>query len=258
MDSAIQSSEKRRDSVKYFLLLPVAMVAIALHGQTSASNAAAGIRVNAELTKRIDAKKVKVGETVEARTTSAVNLPDGTQLPKGTKLTGKVTDVKARSNNDKTSHIAFNLDQALMKDGHEIPLRVMVMSATAPFDAAPDIAGYDSGSRGPATQSNAGVPPTPTSTPGQYVQQSTISNGMQSLPGDTPGMVAHGRNQQVMVGNLPRVILTSQSIAKKNKRLLTAAAKPQSESVAHEANNCSLLCKVLHLWRLQNKSTHSF
>jgi hypothetical protein len=210
MDSAIQSSEKRGDSVKYFLLLPVAMVAIALHGQTSASNAAAGIRVNAELTKRIDAKKVKVGEAVEARTTSAVNLPGGTQLPKGTKLTGKVTDVKARSNNDKTSHIAFNLDQALMKDGHEIPLRVMVMSATAPFDAPPDIAGMTSGSRGPATQSNvAGVPPTPTSTPGQYVQQSTISNGMQSLPGDTPGMVAHGPNQQVMVGNLPGVILTS-------------------------------------------------
>src|ERR1700760_2363269 len=136
MDSAIQSSEKRGDSVKYFLLLPVAMVAIALHGQTSASNAAAGIRVNAE------------------------------------------------------------------------------------FDAPPDIAGMTSCSRGPATQSNAaGVPPTPTSTPGQYVQQSTISNGMQSLPGDTPGMVAHGRNQQVMDGNLPRVILTSQSIAKKDRRL---------------------------------------
>jgi hypothetical protein len=127
--------------------------------------------VNAELIKRIDAKKAKVGETVEARTTSAVNLPDGTEFPKGTKLAGKVADVKARSNTDKTSHIAFNLDQALMRDGHEVPLRVMVMSATAPFDAPPDIAGMTSGSRGPATQSNAaGVSPIPTSTPGQYVQ----------------------------------------------------------------------------------------
>jgi hypothetical protein len=196
--------------MKYVLLLPVAMVAIALHGQTSASNAVAGIRVNAELTKRIDAKKAKVGETVEAKTTGAVNLPDGTELPKGTKLAGKVTDVKARSNTDKTSHIAFNLDQALMKDGHEVPLRVMVMSAAAPLDAPPDIASMTSGSRGPATQSNAaGVPPTPTTTPGQYVQQSTISNGMQSLPGDMPGMVAHGPNQRVMVGNLPGVTLTS-------------------------------------------------
>jgi hypothetical protein len=104
--------------------------------------------VNAELTKRIDSKRAKAGETVEARTTSAVKLPDGTELPKGTKLAGKVTDVRARSNTDKTSHIAFNLDQALMKDGHEVPLRVMVMSATAPFDAPPDIAGMTSGSRG--------------------------------------------------------------------------------------------------------------
>ena len=32
---------------------------------------------------------------------------------------------------------------------------------------------------------------------------------MQSLPGDTPGMVAHGPNQRVMVGNLQGVMLTS-------------------------------------------------
>ena len=196
--------------MKYILLLPVAMVAIALHGQTNASNAVPGVRVNAELTKRIDAKKAKVGETVEAKTTSAVKLPDGTELPKGTKLVGKVTDVRGRSNTDKTSHIAFNLDQALIKDGHEVSLRVMVMSATAPFDEPPDIAGMTSGSRGPATQSStAGAPPTPNTTPGQYVQQSTVSNGIQSLPGETPGMVAHGANQRVMVGNLPGVILTS-------------------------------------------------
>ena len=196
--------------MKHTVLLPVAMVAIALHGQTSASNEVVGIRVNAELTKRIDVKKAKVGEMVEARTTSAVKLPDGTELPKGTKLAGKVTDVRARSNTDKTSHIAFNLDQALMKDGHEVPLRVMVMSVTAPFDEPPDIAAMTSGSRGPATQSStAGAPPTPNATPGQYVQQSTVSNGVQSLPGDAPGMVAHGPNQRVMVGNLQGVTLTS-------------------------------------------------
>jgi hypothetical protein len=201
---------KRGYAIKYIFLLPVAMVAIALHGQTSSPNAVAGIRVNAELTKRIDTKKAKVGETVEARTISAVKLPDGTELPKGTKLAGKVTDAKARSNTDKTSHIAFNLDQALTKDGHEVPLRVMVMSATAPLDAPPDIAGMTSGSRGPATQSTTtGAPPTPNTTPGQYVQQSAISNGMQAVPGETPGMVAHGPNQRVMVGNLPGVILTS-------------------------------------------------
>jgi hypothetical protein len=209
-DSRNSAPRKERDAMKYLLVLPVAMVAIALHGQTSASSAVAGIRVNAELTKRIDTKKARVGETVEARTTGAVKLPDGTELPKGTKLAGKVTDVKARSNTDKTSHIAFNLDQALMKDGHEVPLQVMVMAATAPLDAPPDMASLTSGSRGPATQSNtAGAPPTPNTTPGQYVQQSTVSDGIQSLPGETPGMVAHGPNQRVMVGNLPGVMLTS-------------------------------------------------
>ena len=196
--------------MKTILLLPVAMIAIALHGQTSASNAAPGVRVNAELTKRIDGKKVKVGETVEARTTGAAKLPDGTELPKGTKLLGRVTDARARSNTDKTSLIAFSIDQALLKDGHEVPLRVMVIAATAPFDAPPDIAAMTGGARGPATQSNtAGAPPTPTTTPGQYVQQTTVNNGLQSLPGETPGTVAHGPNQRVTIGNLPGVTLTS-------------------------------------------------
>jgi hypothetical protein len=196
--------------MKYILLLPVALVAIALHGQTSAVHPILGARVNAELTKRIDAKKAKVGDTVEAKTTSAVTLPDGTELPKGTKLVGKVTDVRARSNSDKTSHIAFNLDEALMKDGRKVPLKVMVMAATVPFDAPPDTSGMTGSARGPATQSGAaGVPPAATTTPGQYVQQSAMSNGMQSAPGDAAGMVAHGPNQRVMVGNLPGVLLTS-------------------------------------------------
>ena len=204
------SEEKRGVAMKYILLLPVALVAVALHGQTKGVNPIRGTRVNAELTKRIDSKKAKVGDTVEAKTTTAVKLPDGTELPKGTKLVGKVTDVRAGSNSDKTSHIAFNLDEALMKDGHEVPLRVMVMSAAVPFDAPPDTSGMTGSSRGPATQSGgAGVAPTQTTNAGQFVQQSTMSDGMQSAPGDAPGMVAHGPNQRVMVGNLAGVLLTS-------------------------------------------------
>jgi hypothetical protein len=42
------------------------------------------------------------------------------------------------------------------------------------------------------------------------------------------------------------------------KRLLEAATQPYAGSVAREANSCSLLSKVLHLWWLQNKPTYSF
>ena len=72
--------------MKSILLLPVAMVAISLHGQTSAVHPILGARVNAELTKRIDAKKAKVGDTVEAKTTSAVKLPDGNRASEGNKV----------------------------------------------------------------------------------------------------------------------------------------------------------------------------
>ena len=102
------------------------------------------VNVSAELTKRIDTKNAKVGDEVNAKTTSTANLADGTNLPKGTTLVGKVTDVRAKSSADKTSHLAFALDRAVLRDGREIPVRAVLTSVTgraiASTSAADDMA----------------------------------------------------------------------------------------------------------------------
>jgi hypothetical protein len=192
--------------MKYLSLIPVAVFSLA---QMVASQTAAVSSVDAELTKRIDAKKAKVGDAVEAKVTTAVKLTDGTELPKGTKVEGKVTDVRAKSNADKTSHLAFNLTEAVTKDGHEIPLRVMVTSIAAPVDTPPDVSSIAGGSRGGATTPDkAGSAPPPSNPSGPYVTQSAINNGMQPLSGAN-GAVARAPNDRVPVGNLPGVVLTS-------------------------------------------------
>ena len=104
-------------------------------GQAAASSAEAA-NVSAELTKRIDTKNAKVGDEVNAKTTSAAKLSDGTNLPKGTKLVGKVTDVRAKSNDDKTSHLAFALDRAVLRDGREVPVHAVLTSVTGPAMAS--------------------------------------------------------------------------------------------------------------------------
>jgi hypothetical protein len=138
--------------MKYLSILPIAVFSIALQAQTNASgaanadaattaaaqaehvsaSAAEATNVSAVLTKRVDTKNAKVGDEVEAKTTSAAKLADGTKLPKGTKLLGKVTETHARSSADKSSHLAFSLDRAVLHDGHEIPVHATLTSLTRP------------------------------------------------------------------------------------------------------------------------------
>src|SRR5260370_25078846 len=77
-------------------------------------------------------KNAKQGDEVNARVTDTAKLADGTELPRGTKLLGKVTDVKAKSKEDKSAHLAFNIDHAVLKDGKQVPVVVVVTSVTGP------------------------------------------------------------------------------------------------------------------------------
>jgi len=104
--------------------------AASTHAGQAAASAAEATSVSAELTKKLDTKNAKVGDAVLARTTKTATLADGTKLPRGTKLIGKVTEVQARSRAEKTSHIAFALDHAVMRDGREVPVHAVLTSVT--------------------------------------------------------------------------------------------------------------------------------
>jgi hypothetical protein len=81
--------------MKYHALLIVAAIPLCFSahdaaGQTgeTTSSAAAATQIAAEFTKKVDTKDAKVGDDVLARITSDAVLADGTQLPRGTRLTG--------------------------------------------------------------------------------------------------------------------------------------------------------------------------
>jgi hypothetical protein len=169
--------------------------------------------VSAELTKRIDTKSAKQGDAVDARTTMAAKLPDGTELPSGTKLTGKVTDVKAKTKEDKSSHLAFNLDRAVLKGGKEVPLMVIVTSVTGPPQGPPADAisgggggsGVAGGSGVPGGSPGAGGAPSSSGAPAASAPVATSSGQSQS----STGGVLKTPQDRVPVGNMPGVILSA-------------------------------------------------
>jgi hypothetical protein len=125
--------------------------------QSANVSAGEATQVSAELTKNLDSKKAKVGDEVLAKTTSKARLTDGTMLPRGTKLVGKVTDVQAKAGAAHASRLAFAFDHAVMHDGSQVPVRAMLQSIAAPTAATTaGMAQDDSISAGPAGASAGG------------------------------------------------------------------------------------------------------
>jgi len=88
----------------------------------------AGNTVQAELAKPLDAKKNKVGDEVIAKTTHDVKSGGHVVVPKGSKLVGHVTEVKAHSKEQATSQLGIAFDRAILKNGTEMPLALSIQA----------------------------------------------------------------------------------------------------------------------------------
>ena len=109
--------------------------------QSANVNASGGATINAVLEKSVDAKKAKVGDQVEAKTTADARTSNGATIPKGSKLFGHVTEVKAREkgNANAQSSIAIGFDRAVIKGGQEVPIHAVIQAIAPP--PAPAIPG---------------------------------------------------------------------------------------------------------------------
>jgi hypothetical protein len=92
-----------------------------------------GTVIYAELANSVDSKKVKQGDTVNARTATDLKSNDGrTILPRGTKIIGHVTQASARNAGQPDSSLGLVFDKAILKSGQEIPLNANVQAVGAP------------------------------------------------------------------------------------------------------------------------------
>ena len=124
----------------------------------SASTAAIGAEdmrsVHGELQSKLYSKATKAGDQVLVRTTQKVVTSDGIEIPKGSRLVGHVTEVKAHEKGQAESHMGIAFDHAELKNGRSIPIHSAIQSIASPASpmasaGADDAFGGDMGA-GPA------------------------------------------------------------------------------------------------------------
>jgi hypothetical protein len=110
--------------------------ATAKAGRTAASMIEAGTSLEAQLQSVVDVKKSKVGDQVILKTTKAIKQNGETIVPKGTKLIGRITEVKQKTKDNATSRIGMVFDRLQGKD-LDVPINASIVSvATAQVNAA--------------------------------------------------------------------------------------------------------------------------
>ncbi len=102
------------------------------------SQAAQMVSASATLLHNLDTKDLQPNAEVRAKLNSTVKLENGTKLASGTVLVGHVVQDQAEPKGQ-TTRIAFDFNQAQLKDGKTIPIKATIVGMTP--DANQDV-GY--------------------------------------------------------------------------------------------------------------------
>jgi hypothetical protein len=89
----------------------------------------------AELVKSVDARKVKAGSPVEASLTMALISHGVIVIPRGTKLFGRVISATERTKSASDSSVELTFDRIVLRNGREIPLKLVIHALGAPMQA---------------------------------------------------------------------------------------------------------------------------
>lgn len=163
-----------------------------------------------QLTKTVDAKKIKTGDQVEAKVTQDMKAGNGEVIvPKDTKIVGRVTEAQARNKEQKESQIAIAFDRAVMKTGGDVNLPMSIQAIISPsYLNANNSPGGENASQSQSTSSGSpsGMPqsnpnargmggsqsptPSPSASAGPTAESTENKNGAhQPITGNTQGVL---------------------------------------------------------------------
>jgi hypothetical protein len=187
--------------------------------------------VSGELVSKLDTKNAKNGDPVVVKTTEKTTMGDGVVIPKGSKITGHITDVQATDGANPNSKVAIQFDQAELKGGQTLPIKSVLQSVEPASGSDSAQSGPYSPGPAPSTGSAPGAPTSsgggagsaggavaPGSSPGGSSQapMRSPSAAAPASPGAAPSgypaagtVVAHQGNIEIKTTAIPGVLLAS-------------------------------------------------
>jgi hypothetical protein len=129
-------------------LILITLLTVSLcFGQTATPAAIGHGAFPVKVTKALDSSKLKEGDAIEVETAGSFKLPDGTLVPKGSKLTGHVVASKSRSKGDSDSQLTLAFDKLAVTNGQQLNVKGAVQAVFPPAEEAqaPDMATAASG-----------------------------------------------------------------------------------------------------------------
>ena len=113
--------------------------------------------VSAELVDKLDSKSAKQGDSVIVKTDENLQISQGTEIPRGSKLIGHITNVQPRGDGHENSQIAIQFDKAELKGGQTLPIESVIQSV-APAAGAEGTSGISNPPQTYGDSSSASVP----------------------------------------------------------------------------------------------------
>lgn len=172
---------------------------------TKVNRIAPGSIIPVQLTKTLDAKKVKPGDVIDAEVTQDMKNGNGEIIvPKNTKVTGKVTEAQVRNKEQKESQVAIAFDHAVTTTGTDMSMPMSIQAiispsylsnqnnqAAAPGASQPSASGGNSGMAPGSRQGSMGGTPQ-TENPAASASQepgTNTANTHQPINGKTEGVL---------------------------------------------------------------------
>ncbi|HKO20508.1 MAG TPA: hypothetical protein VJU82_16655 [Acidobacteriaceae bacterium] len=185
--------------------------------------------VKAELVSSLDTKTSKAGDSIVVQTKADVKTADGTQIPKGTKLVGRVVGAQA-STTGNTSQIAVQFDHAELAGGQSLPIQSQIQSiGDAAAAASADSSAANSQPARGADTTNPSVPGASASgqsqTPGGTPSDQAPAGGSASASGPAPGTVVAKTGQiDIRTTGVPGVLLANNQPGQQDPRMAHASS----------------------------------
>jgi hypothetical protein len=184
--------------------------------------------VNGELIQKLDSKTAKNGDSVVVQTKTSVKTPDGTEIPKGSKLVGHVIAVQP-SQPGQNSQMALQFDRVELKGGKTMPVHSQIQSISPSASGSSAVGGgatngsQAAGSSNPSTSgaanggaSASGGAQGPGSSPGA----ASVANG-----GPPPGTVVAQTGQiAIRTTSIPGVLVANNAPGEQDPRMADASS----------------------------------